>query len=351
MTGWSTDGVDLDSRGHVGQPVLRLDLDAWNGASLEVVTRTATRIRETLPITIGVAASTPSANLAPIIDALSLTLVGPDAAIDSAQVVGVADPEAAYAELVASIGQHPQTAVALGQLLRQTPQLSTTAGLAAEAAVYSMLLGGAEFASWLAATDRPARATAQAATIRVVRSEQSLNVILDRPSRRNALSFQMREELLGALELALLDEQIERVELSGAGPAFCSGGDLAEFGTAEDFVAAYLVRLDRAPGRLLDQLRGRLGADLTVTVHGAAIGAGVELAAFGGHVACTPETVFCLPEVAMGLVPGAGGTVSVVRRIGRWRAAWAMLGGAQLDAATALAWGLVDEIVMLDPQP
>jgi enoyl-CoA hydratase/carnithine racemase len=46
----------------------------------------------------------------------------------------------------------------------------------------------------------------------------------------------------------------------------------------------------------------------------------------------------------MGLVPGAGGTVSVPRRIGRWRAAWLMLTGTRLDAGTALRWGLVDEI-------
>jgi enoyl-CoA hydratase/carnithine racemase len=53
---------------------------------------------------------------------------------------------------------------------------------------------------------------------------------------------------------------------------------------------------------------------------------------------------FELPEVGMGLVPGAGGTVSLPRRIGRQRTAWLALSGARLDADTALAWGLVDEI-------
>jgi enoyl-CoA hydratase/carnithine racemase len=46
----------------------------------------------------------------------------------------------------------------------------------------------------------------------------------------------------------------------------------------------------------------------------------------------------------MGLIPGAGGTVSITKRIGRWRTAWLALSGARLDAATALAWGLVDEV-------
>ena len=51
-----------------------------------------------------------------------------------------------------------------------------------------------------------------------------------------------------------------------------------------------------------------------------------------------------LPEIAMGLIPGAGGTVSITRRIGRWRTAYLALSGLPIDAPTALDWGLVDEI-------
>jgi enoyl-CoA hydratase/carnithine racemase len=79
-------------------------------------------------------------------------------------------------------------------------------------------------------------------------------------------------------------------------------------------------------------------------VHGACIGAGVELPAFAGRVVARPDATFRLPEVSMGLVPGAGGTVSIPRRIGRERfAPWA-LAGETIDATTALSWGLVDEI-------
>jgi enoyl-CoA hydratase/carnithine racemase len=56
-----------------------------------------------------------------------------------------------------------------------------------------------------------------------------------------------------------------------------------------------------------------------------------------------PDACFSLPELAMGLVPGAGGTVSLPRRIGRHRTAWLALTGATIDAATALDWGLADE--------
>jgi enoyl-CoA hydratase/carnithine racemase len=54
--------------------------------------------------------------------------------------------------------------------------------------------------------------------------------------------------------------------------------------------------------------------------------------------------VLGLPELALGLLPGAGGTVSITRRIGRWRTAYLVLSGRTIDAATALDWGLVDAI-------
>jgi enoyl-CoA hydratase/carnithine racemase len=57
-----------------------------------------------------------------------------------------------------------------------------------------------------------------------------------------------------------------------------------------------------------------------------------------------PDATFRLPEIAMGLVPGAGGTVSLPRRIGRERTAWLALSGQAIDAPTALDWGLVDTI-------
>ncbi|WP_253260213.1 enoyl-CoA hydratase/isomerase family protein, partial [Nocardia farcinica] len=89
-----------------------------------------------------------------------------------------------------------------------------------------------------------------------------------------------------------------------AGPVFCSGGDLDEFGVATDLVAAYLVRLERAPWRIIHRLRERV----TARVHGAGIGAGIEMTAFAGRLIADPGTYFLLPELAMGLVPGAGGT-------------------------------------------
>jgi enoyl-CoA hydratase/carnithine racemase len=79
-------------------------------------------------------------------------------------------------------------------------------------------------------------------------------------------------------------------------------------------------------------------------LQGACVGAGVELPAFAAQVSASEDAFFQLPELAMGLVPGAGGTVSLPRRIGRQRTAWLALSGQRLDAETALAWGLVDEL-------
>jgi enoyl-CoA hydratase/carnithine racemase len=87
-----------------------------------------------------------------------------------------------------------------------------------------------------------------------------------------------------------------------------------------------------------------VGLRARAEVQGACVGAGVELAAWAADVVAAEDAFFRLPEVAMGLIPGAGGTVSLPRRIGRQRTAWLAITGSRLDAATARAWGLVDRI-------
>ena len=89
---------------------------------------------------------------------------------------------------------------------------------------------------------------------------------------------------------------------------------------------------------------GPVPVRLTAEVHGACVGAGVELAAFAARVSAAPGTTFRLPEVAMGLVPGSGGTWSVSRRIGAQRTNWLALTGATIDVTLAVRWGLVDEV-------
>ena len=256
--------------------------------------------------------------------------------------VVVADPGPVAAMVEAS----PRAAVTLALTLRAAPVLGLAAGLAAESAAYSMLQAGPEFARWRAATPRrdpasPAGTGPPAEPpVRVERAGDELRVTLNRPARHNAVDTGLRDGLVEALLVACADASVRRVVLDGAGPSFCSGGDLDEFGTGPDPATAHLVRLTRSPARLL----ARLGPRLEVRLHGACIGAGIELAAFAGRVVARPDTVISLPEVGLGLIPGAGGTVSLPRRIGRHRTAELALAGLRLDAATALRWGLVDAV-------
>jgi enoyl-CoA hydratase/carnithine racemase len=150
----------------------------------------------------------------------------------------------------------------------------------------------------------------------------------------------MRDALSEGLALAVADDSIEEVVLAAAGPSFCSGGDLDEFGSFPDPATAHAVRSARSPARLLALCAARARAE----VHGACVGAGCELPAFCRRVSAREDSFFQLPEVGMGLVPGAGGTASLPARIGRQRTAWLALTGRRIDAATALAWGLVDAI-------
>jgi enoyl-CoA hydratase/carnithine racemase len=168
-----------------------------------------------------------------------------------------------------------------------------------------------------------------------------LRVRFCRPEVHNAFGAASRDALVEALQLAAADDTVRRVHLSGEGRSFCSGGDLREFGSVPDPATAHIVRSTRSPGRLIHELRDRV----VVELHGSCIGAGIELAAFAGEVVAHHDTRIQLPELDMGLVPGAGGTVSLPRRIGRRRTAWLCLSGQAVGADRARRWGLVDAVV------
>ena len=151
----------------------------------------------------------------------------------------------------------------------------------------------------------------------------------------------MRDALCEALDLALADSSIQQISLSGAGSCFSTGGEVGEFGAASDPATAHWVRSLRLPAWCLARLHERLH----VHVHGCAIGAGAEMAGFGKRITASPDAWFQLPELKYGLIPGAGGTVSLPRRIGRQRTAYLALSMKRITAQTALQWGLVDEII------
>jgi hypothetical protein len=243
------------------------------------------------------------------------------------------------AAIEATVASNPLASNALTTLLRGAATRAVSEGLLLESAVYSSLQAGPEFAAWRAA--RPVKQRSRSGErVRVERDGRALHVTLTRPEVRNALDTPMRDQLVEAFELARLDDSILEIHLRGEGPAFCAGGDLDEFGARPDPATAHLVRVLQSAGRSIEAV----GTRVTVHVHGACRGSGVELPAFAGRVVASPDTTFGLPEVQLGLIPGAGGTVSLPRRIGRHRTAWLALTGQPIDAPTALAWGLVDDI-------
>jgi hypothetical protein len=251
----------------------------------------------------------------------------------------IVDHEGQLPALSSAVAANPQAAVTLAQLLRMGDTLSPLDALVAESLAYAALQSGAEFARWLAGRGARVRRPESEPPVRVTREGDVLRVVLNRPRVHNLYNAAMRDALVEALVVAAADPHLH-VELSGSGRSFSAGGDVAEFGSVSDPATAHLIRSTANAAPYLVALADRM----SVRAQGACVGAGVEIAAFAGRVHATDDAFFQLPEVSMGLIPGAGGTVSIAGRIGRQRTAWMALTGARVDASTALAWGLVDSI-------
>jgi hypothetical protein len=328
--------LTLDESGAPADPLTVVDLER---GPLDERAAAAARLASNR-VLVGIASTAPSARYRPLLESLDFTLVPGRPAPGDRQLVGVPELAAARDAVSSAVAANPRAALALTRLLRVTAQLPVPDGLTAESATYSMLLAGPEFARWRSARPRRPPPGQDQPAVTLHRAGDVLLVKLDRPDRRNAFSREMRDGLVEAFDLVLADPSIRSVRLSGAGPAFCSGGDLDEFGTAEDVTVAHLIRLERSVAARIHRCRDRV----TVRLHGACVGAGLELPSFAGRVTAHPAALLRLPELSMGLIPGAGGTVGITRRIGRWRTAYLALAGLPLDAEAALSWGLIDAV-------
>jgi len=249
------------------------------------------------------------------------------------------------AALIRNINEHPLAAMTLVQLLRHNENVDPAQGLFVESLAYASLQGGVEFAQVkkvIQSARRPTRMAQESGSpVLLERRRDELHITLNRPHTRNAYSAAMRDGLCEALQLLKTERSLSRAVISGAGSCFCTGGDLAEFGTATDTSTAHAIRSSCSVGQLLLEL----GAQLEFRVHRACIGSGIELPAFGARVVAKGNTYIQLPEIKLGLLPGAGGTVSILRRIGRQRTAYLALSARRISAAKALQWGLIDAII------
>ena len=318
----------LDPAEVLGDPVVVIDVDSGGDpAELEI------------PAGFPAVVVARSAAAAPV-----LASRGPDVAVTAgpdpkAPWVAVDDPFEAASELADRVRATPGAALTLAHVLRTGPALSVEEGIVLESLAYSMLQSGPEFERWKKGRPTPPTRRETGPSVVSNRSGDVLELTLNRPAVHNAYNARMRDELYDALAVAASDPTCS-VVLRGVGPSFCSGGDLDEFGTFSDPVSSHGVRTARSPARLI----GALSSRVTAIVHGSCAGSGIELPAFAGRVVARPGARMWLPELAMGLIPGAGGTVSVRRRIGRARTAWMGLTGRAIDASTAQSWGLIDEI-------
>jgi len=270
-------------------------------------------------------------------------------------VIGVGVPEHPVAPKLDAIVQEPVTAELLAeqvsrcpiaaatvvQLLRLLPSLSLSEGQDVESMAYAMLQGGDEHRSWMASHKAQGGTEPAEGAVQLEREGNTLAITLDRPDAGNAIDRSMRDSLYEAFSLASLDVGITRVMLQANGKTFSLGADLNEFGTTTDPATAHAIRSRTLPAKALLGCRDKLH----VHIDGACVGAGLEIAAYAEEIEATKRAWFQLPELAMGILPGAGGCVSLVHRIGRQRAALMILSGKRLSARQALDWGLIDSIV------
>ena len=177
-------------------------------------------------------------------------------------------------------------------------------------------------------------------TIRVEAADGVSTITLNRPDTLNSLNAAMRRELLAAIKAAGRDDAVRAVVLTGEGRGFCSGADLR--GGVDE--RAYRRVLTDQYNPLIVAIR-ELPKPVVAAVNGVAAGAGVSLALACDLVYASEDARFIQAFVRIGLVPDSGSTRTLVRALGRHRAAHLIFSGEPLAAPEARDAGLVNEVV------
>ena len=171
------------------------------------------------------------------------------------------------------------------------------------------------------------------------------HIVLNRPRVMNAYNVQMRDDLFFTLEAVRDDPDVRVAVISGAGErAFCAGADLTEFGTAPTQIIARQVRWERDIWGLFLALR----KPLVAAMRGYVIGSGVEIACLCDIRIAADDAQFALPEVALGMIPAAGGTQTLRRVVGMSRALEMVLSNRRVGAEEARRIGLAHTVVPAD---
>ena len=187
--------------------------------------------------------------------------------------------------------------------------------------------------------------TEERETVLYSKSGAIAHLVLNRPSVINAYNLQMRDDLFRALEAVREDPDVRVTIVRGAGDrGFCAGADLTEFGTAPSQVVARQVRWERDVWGLF----ASIDKPFVAALHGYVIGSGVEIACLCDIRIASEDATFSMPEVALGMVPAAGGTQTLPRVLGVGRALEMLLTSRRIAAHDALRLGLVHNVVSRD---
>ena len=156
----------------------------------------------------------------------------------------------------------------------------------------------------------------------------------------NALSHAVREGLVAGMDQAEADEGVKAVLVVGDGRAFIAGADITEFGKTprEPFLPDVCSRIESSP------------LIVVASMHGVSLGGGLEIAMSAHYRIAQPSAKVGLPEVHLGLIPGAGGTQRLPRLIGVDAALDLITSGRQVKADEAETLGIIDKIIEGDPQ-
>jgi enoyl-CoA hydratase/carnithine racemase len=177
-------------------------------------------------------------------------------------------------------------------------------------------------------------------TILVSREGATGRITLNRPEKRNALSLQLMQELIGSLETLGADPEVRAIVIEGAGPAFSAGHDLSEM-VGRDL--PFYQQLFDVCTELMEAIH-RVPQPVIAKVHGVATAAGCQLVAACDLAVAADDARFATPGVKIGLFCSTP-MVPLSRAIGRKRALEMLVTGDLIDAQTALDWGLVNRVV------
>src|SRR3990170_3003929 len=159
-------------------------------------------------------------------------------------------------------------------------------------------------------------------------------ILIDYPPV-NVLGAAVRAGLARALESALADEAAQVIVIACAGKTFSAGADIGEFGApmSEPSLQSVFAAIEASP------------KPVVAALHGTALGGGLELALACHYRVAATDAKLGLPEITLGVIPGAGGTQRLPRIIGAIAALDMMISGAPVDAAAAKRLGLVDAVI------